>query len=98
MQLEQLRSFWAKVLGTNGPQWMIVMALQRLDEGRGATVEAVAELLQANPGFVTSRSRLLESKGLIRVIAAGEDDAAIMLALTDSARRHLAELASLQER
>ena len=96
MQLEQLRSFWAKVLGASGPQWMIVMALQRLDQGQGATVEAVEELLQANPGFVTSQAGLLESKGLIQKTAAGDDGAAIMLSLTDRARRLLAEPASLQ--
>ena len=98
MQLEELRSFWTKVLGVQGPQWMIVMALQHLDQREGAHVQAIADMLDTNPTFVTSQSRFLESKGLIRVTAAGEDGAAVMLSLTDQARQHLAELASLPKR
>jgi DNA-binding MarR family transcriptional regulator len=97
VQLEQLRSFWAKVLGVPGPQWMIVMALQRLDRGEGAGVEAIADLLQVNPTFVTSQSGFLENKGLIQR-AKGENGAATTLSLTDDARRHLAELALLQQK
>ncbi len=98
MQLEELRSYWAKVLGTAGPHWMIVMALQRLDHGDGASVQAIADLLETNPTFVTSQSRFLESKGLVRQISTGADGAAVVLALTDHARPHLAELASRQQR
>jgi DNA-binding MarR family transcriptional regulator len=98
VQLEELRSSWAKVLGIHGPQWMIVMALQRLDQGEGASVQAVADMLQTNPTFVTSQSRFLEDKGLIRRKASGEDAGAVMLSLTEEAHRHLAELASLQQK
>jgi DNA-binding MarR family transcriptional regulator len=97
VQLEELHSFWAKVLGIHGPQWMIVMALQRLDQGEGASVQAIAGMLQVNPTFVISQSQFLESKGLVGRTASGEDAAAVMLSLTEEARRHLAELASLQQ-
>ena len=96
MQLEELHSFWAKVLGIHGPQWMIVMALQRLDQGDGASGLAVADMLQMNPTFVTSQSQFLESKGLVRRTASGDDAGTMMLSLTEEARRHLAELASQQ--
>jgi MarR family transcriptional regulator, organic hydroperoxide resistance regulator len=76
---------------------MIVMALQRLDRGEGASMQAIADMLQMNSIFVTSQSRFLGDKGLIRRNAAGEDPEAIMLSLTSEARRHLAELASLQQ-
>ena len=98
MQLEELRSFWTKVLGIHGPQWMIMMALQRLDQGEGASAQAIADMLQVNQTFVTSQSRFLEDKGLVRRKAAGGDAGAMMLSLTEEARRHLAELASLQQR
>lgn len=97
MQLEELRSFWAKVLGVHGPQWMIVMALYRLDQGEG-DVQAIADLLQMSPTFVTSHANFLEDKGLVRRTVAGEDGAAMMLSLTVKARQHLAELASLQQK
>jgi DNA-binding MarR family transcriptional regulator len=96
MRLEEVRDFSTKVLGIHGPQWMIVMALQRLDRGEGATLQAIADLLQVNPTFVTSNSRLLERKGLVRAIAR-DDGAIVMLSLTGQARQHLAELASLQK-
>ena len=66
MQLEELRNLWTKVFGIHGPQWMIVMALCRLARGEGVHVQAIADLLQVNPTFVTSQSRYLESKGLIQ--------------------------------
>jgi DNA-binding MarR family transcriptional regulator len=97
MRREEVRDFWTKVLGIHGPQWMIVMALQTLDQGEGATVQAIADLLQVNPTFVSSHRRILESKGLIHATAAREDGAAMMLSLTDQGRRHLAELASVQK-
>ena len=94
MRLEELRSYWAKVLSAPGPHWMIVMALQRLDQGEGASAQAIAEMLDTNPSFVVSHSRLLENKGLVRLTRTGEDSAAIVLALTNQARQHLAEISS----
>jgi MarR family transcriptional regulator, organic hydroperoxide resistance regulator len=75
---------------------MILMALQRLDQGQGASAQAVAEVLQMNLSFVTSQSRLLETKGLVRRKAAGDDPGDMMLSLTEKARHHLAELALRQ--
>ena len=66
MNLEEVRNYWAKVLGIRGPQWMIIVALQELDHGGGAQVMAVATMLQVNPTFVMTQSRLLERKGFVR--------------------------------
>ena len=98
MQLEDLQNFWAKVLGIHGPQWMIVMALQRLDRGEGTSALAVADMLQMNPTFVTSQSQFLESKGLVRRTAFGDEAGTMMLSLTEQAHEHLAELASQQSK
>jgi MarR family transcriptional regulator, organic hydroperoxide resistance regulator len=87
---EDARDFWAKIVGVRGPQWMIVVALQRLDHGGGAPVTAIAELLHVNPIFVMTQSGLLEKKGLVRRIAVNDDPAAASLLLTDKASRHLA--------
>ncbi|WP_051382345.1 MarR family transcriptional regulator [Bradyrhizobium sp. Tv2a-2] len=97
MQLEEFRNFWTQVLGVPGPQWMIVMALRPLDQGDGASVQAIADALQVNPTFVTSHARFLENKGLIRLKASGEKPGAAMVSLTEEGRRHLAGLASLQQ-
>ena len=93
MNLEEVRNYWAKVLGIRGPQWMIIVALQELDHGEGAQVMAVATMLQVNPTFVMTQSRLLERNGFVRRTAVSDDSRTVSLSLTDKAYRHLAKLA-----
>jgi len=93
MNLEEVRNYWAKVLGIRGPQWMIIVALQELDHGEGAPVMAVATMLQVNPTFVMTQSRLLERKGFVRRTAVSDGSGTVSLSLTDKAYRHLAKLA-----
>jgi MarR family transcriptional regulator, organic hydroperoxide resistance regulator len=93
MNLEEVRNYWAKVLGIRGPQWMIIVALQELDHGEGAPVMAVATMLQVNPTVVMTQSRLLERKGIVRRTAVSDDASTVSLSLTDKAYRHLAKLA-----
>jgi DNA-binding MarR family transcriptional regulator len=93
MNLEEVRNYWAKVLGIRGPQWMIIVALQELDHGEGAPVMAVATMLHVNPTFVMTQSRLLERKGFVRRTAVSDDSGTVSLSLTDKAYRHLAKLA-----
>ena len=93
MNLEEVRNYWAKVLGIRGPQWMIIVALQELDHGEGAQVMAVATMLQVNPTFVMTHSRPLERKGFVRRTAVSDDSRTVSLSLTDKAYMHLAKLA-----
>jgi MarR family transcriptional regulator, organic hydroperoxide resistance regulator len=96
-RLETVRDFWTRVLGIRGPQWMIMVALQRLDQGQGACGQAIAEMLCVNQSFVTTQARFLEKKGLVRRKALGEGDGAVMLWLTEKARQHLAEISHEQD-
>jgi DNA-binding MarR family transcriptional regulator len=89
---EEVRHFWADVLGVRGPQWTIIVAVQELDRGEGALVTAVARMLHVNPTFVLTQSRLLERKGFIRRTAASGDSGIVSLSLTDKAYKHLAKL------
>ncbi len=89
MDFEEVRNFWAKVLGIRGPQWMIIVALQKLDHGAGVPVTAVATMLHVNPTFVLTQSRLLEKKGFVRRTAVSDDSGTVSLSLTDKAFRHL---------
>ena len=95
--LEELRHFWAKTLGISGPQWMIVMALADLDEGEGVPVNAVSKMLHVDPSFVTTQSKLLEKKGLIRRKTSTADARIVNMSLSDKTYKHLANLASQQE-
>jgi DNA-binding MarR family transcriptional regulator len=97
VHFQELRQFWAKVLGISGPQWMIIMALADLDSDEGAPVNAVSRMLHVDPSFVTTQSKLLEKKGFIRRKTSRADARVVDLSLTDKTRRHLAELASRQE-
>jgi MarR family transcriptional regulator, organic hydroperoxide resistance regulator len=93
MNFEEVRNFWARVLGIRGPQWMIIVALQKLDHGEGVPVTAVAAMLHVDPTFVMTQSRPLEKKGFVRRTAVSDDSGTVSLSLTDKAYRHLAKLA-----
>jgi MarR family transcriptional regulator, organic hydroperoxide resistance regulator len=95
--LDELRQFWAKTLGISGPQWMIVVALADHDQGDGVAVNVVSKLLHVDPSFVTTQSKLLEKKGLVRRKTAAEDGRIVKMSLTDKTSKHLANLASQQE-
>jgi DNA-binding MarR family transcriptional regulator len=95
--LEEIRRFWAKTLGISGPQWMMVVALNELDQGEGVPVNAVSKMLHVDPSFVTTQSKLLEKKGFVRRKVSAEDARIVKLSLTDKTYKHLAALASQQE-
>jgi DNA-binding MarR family transcriptional regulator len=94
---EELRHFWAKVLGISGPQWMIITALADLDSDEGAPVYAVSRMLQVDSSFVATQSKLLEKKGFVRRRTSREDAGLVNLYLTDKTRKHLADLALRQD-
>jgi DNA-binding MarR family transcriptional regulator len=97
VHLEELRHFWAKTLGVSGPQWMMIVALLDLDQSEGVPVNAVSKMLHVDPSFVTTQSKLLEKKGLVRRKPSIEDARIVNMSLTDKTRKHLATLASQQE-
>ena len=91
--LEELRQFWARTLGISGPQWMILMAISDLDKDDGVPVNVVSKLLQVDPSFVTTQSKLLETKGLLRRKPSPTDARVVRMSLTDKTQKHLASLA-----
>jgi DNA-binding MarR family transcriptional regulator len=97
VHLEELRYFWAKTLGISGPQWMILMALADMDESDGVPVNAVSKKLYVDSSFITTQSKLLEKKGLIRRKASADDARVVRMSLTDRTYKHLANLASQQQ-
>lgn len=63
--LEDFRQFRASALGITGPQLMILMALMDLDGNKGGPVNRIAKLMNVDPSFVTTQSKLLEKKGFL---------------------------------
>ncbi|KRR28847.1 MarR family winged helix-turn-helix transcriptional regulator [Bradyrhizobium retamae] len=95
--LEELRQLRANALGITGPQWMILMALADLDRENGVPVNVVSKLMHVDSSFVTTQSKLLEKKSLLRRKPSASDARVVQLSLTDKTYKHLASLAAQQE-
>jgi len=91
--LEEVRQFWGKSLGVSAPQWMILIAISDLDKDDGVQINMVSKLLHVDPSFVTTQSKLLEQKGLLRRAPSPFDARVVRLSLTDKTKKHLASLA-----
>jgi DNA-binding MarR family transcriptional regulator len=91
--LEQVRQLWGKALGVSGPQWMILIAVSDLGKDGGVPINVVSKLLHVDPSFVTTQSKLLEQKELLRRTPSPADARVVNLSLTDKTRKHLSGLA-----
>lgn len=56
-QLEEIHKAWAQMLGISEQQWLILMAIAELDEGRGVAGIAVANKLRIHPANVTNQTK-----------------------------------------
>jgi DNA-binding MarR family transcriptional regulator len=97
VHLEELNGFWARALDISGPQWMILVTLAELDQDTGDPVNAVARKLQVDSSFVTTQSKILEKKGLLRRRTSEQDARVVQMSLTDKTYKQMAQLASQQQ-
>ena len=95
--IDEVYRFWAKAVGISIPQWKILMAIEELDEESGVPINAVAKLLHVDPSFVTTQSRTLENKGLVRRRPSPNDARVVCMSLSDKMCEHLAILIPQQE-
>lgn len=94
--LEEVRSIWARMLDITCPQWLILMAVNDLDEGKGISVREVSTKLHVDPSFVTTQTKSLEKHGFMRRVASKEDARVVLMSLTDKAHKQIANLYSRQ--
>lgn len=94
--LEEIRSIWARVLDITCPQWLILMAVNDLDQGKGISVREVSTKLHVDPSFVTTQTKNLEKHGFMRRVASKEDARVVLMSLTEKAHRQIANLYSRQ--
>jgi len=87
--LEEMRRRWAKKFGVTGPQWMIMMAINDLDQGRGVSVGEVSAKIQAVSTFVTTQTKLLEQRGLLKRVTSTDDARVVLMSLSDRACREI---------
>ncbi|MFK4380880.1 MarR family winged helix-turn-helix transcriptional regulator [Bradyrhizobium sp. USDA 223] len=93
-QLEAIHKGWAEKLGLSEPQWLILMAIDELDQGRGVPGIAVANKLRIHPAFVTNQTKKLEALDLLTRITSPEDARFLQISLTQKARGEIERLSS----
>lgn len=91
-QLEEIHKNWAQMLGITEPQWLILMAIDELDEGRGVSGTAVANKLRIHPAFVTNQTKRLEKMELLTRATSPEDARFLQISLTEKAQAEIATL------
>lgn len=90
--LDEIRTFFAKDLGITGPQVSIMMTIKGLDEADGVSVRHVARALHVDPSFITTQTKLLEKKGLVRRLTDPTDARVVKLSLSDKATKQIAAM------
>ncbi|MCK1569482.1 winged helix-turn-helix transcriptional regulator [Bradyrhizobium sp. 173] len=91
-QLEEIHKSWAQLLGITEPQWLILMAIDELDEGRGVSGVAVANKLRIHPGFVTNQTKKLETLEFLTRSPSPDDARYVQMSLTEKAGAEIAKL------
>jgi DNA-binding MarR family transcriptional regulator len=92
--LDEIRQFRAKSLGISGPQFALLMAVMDLEQGDGVSIRHVAKAVHVDPSFITTQSKLLEKKGLVRRQIDSHDARVVKLSLSDKAYKQIAGLAA----
>ena len=90
--LEDMRRCWAKLFGISGPQWLILMAINDLDQGSGVSVGEVSAKVHAVSTFVTKQTKLLEKRGLLNRTSSASDARVVLMSLSDQARGQISTM------
>jgi DNA-binding MarR family transcriptional regulator len=91
-QLEEIHASWAGLLGITQPQWLILMAITELDEGRGVAGIDIANKLRVHPAFVTNQTKSLEKSGFLSRRPAADDARFVLMSLTEKATAEIEKL------
>jgi DNA-binding MarR family transcriptional regulator len=95
--LEDIRRSWAKLFGISGSQWLILMAINDLDEGGGVSVGDVSAKIHAVSTFVTTQTKILEKLGLVIRVSSTVDARVVLMSLSPTARQQIADLSARWE-
>ncbi|MFQ3459692.1 MarR family transcriptional regulator [Bradyrhizobium sp. UFLA01-814] len=96
-QLEAIHKSWAEMLGITEPQWLILMAIDELDQGRGVSGIAVANKLRIHPAFVTNQTKKLENMEFLARETSPDDGRFLQISLTQKARAEITKLSNKRE-
>lgn len=96
---EAIHATWAKHIGVNTPQLIILFALRDFDDhGTGLPVKEVARIIGVDPAFVTTQSKQLGVNGFVSRNASSEDARVVRLSLTEKSLKQLAALSVRQRK
>lgn len=96
-RIEEIHKSWAQMLGISEPQWLILMAIDELDTGRGVSGIAVANKLRIHPAFVTNQTKKLEQIEFLARVISPDDARFLQMSLTQKARQEIANLSMRRE-
>ncbi len=91
-QLEDIHTSWAELLGITEPQWLILMAITELDEGKGVAGIDIANKLRVHPAFVTNQTKNLEKGGFLSRRPGADDARFVLMSLTAKATAEIEKL------
>lgn len=91
-QLEEIHKSWGHMLGISESQWLILMAVDELDRGRGVSGTAIANKLRIHPAFVTNQTKKLEKMEFLARVTSSDDARFLEMSLTPQAREKVANL------
>ncbi|MBM3485929.1 MAG: MarR family transcriptional regulator [Alphaproteobacteria bacterium] len=63
--LDTCRNIVARKFGVSGPQYSVLMAIARHDDGEGVSADTIARVLNVSPAFITVETGRLIEMGLI---------------------------------
>ncbi|MCP3460677.1 MarR family winged helix-turn-helix transcriptional regulator [Bradyrhizobium sp. CCGUVB23] len=95
--LEEIHKSWAQLLGVTEPQWLILMAIDELDEGGGVSGIAVANKLRIHPAFVSHQTKRLEKLELLARVTSPDDARYLRMSLTEKAQADIRKLSSKRQ-
>lgn len=96
-QLEGIHKSWALRLGISEPQWLILMAVDELDIGRGISGVAVANKLRIDPAFVTNQTKKLQQMEFLTRTTSPDDARYLQISLTQRARAEITALSATRD-
>ncbi|MBR0751272.1 MarR family transcriptional regulator [Bradyrhizobium jicamae] len=95
--LGDIRKTWAEQLGVSEAQWLILMAIEDLNQGGGVSGVDVATKLRTHATFVAMHTKHLEKAGLLSRKPSPIDGRLVLMSLTARARAEIQKLSDQRE-
>lgn len=96
-QFEEIQKSWAQLLGITEPQWLILMTMSELDDGRGISSAAVARKSRIHPAYVNAQTKHLEKLGFLTRETPIDEAGSLRVTLTQGAKAKIRKLSAKRQ-